>query len=203
MNQQPPSGPTRGRHGEQRRGTGEQTGGRQFSGGAGGRGQPPSGGQQGGPPPGGQGGTDQYGAGGQGAGGTTQQGQAGGAGQQSAVGQQPNAGGQQGTIDVATAIARAVEVCAYCADQCIRDADPGMVECIRLCEDVTELGEAALVLVPRDSRYAGQVLGTFQQAATDCAMECSRHPAGHCQECATVLEQTVNTVQQSGGARQS
>lgn len=235
MNQQPPSRPDEGRHGEERGRTGEQMGG-QY-GGAGRQGQQPYGGQQAGAPSAGQ--TGQRGSMGQPTAQSQQPatggeqgsmgrqpygGQQGSMGQQGTMGQQPY-GGQQGSMgrqesmgrhrgatqqgmldqrEVATAVARAIEVCAYCADQCIRDADPGMVECIRMCEDVTELGEAALSLVPRDSRYGQQVLGMFQEAATDCAMECSRHPAGHCQECATVLEQSVNAIQQAGGAtRQS
>ena len=94
------------------------------------------------------------------------------------------------------AIARAVQVCEWCADQCIQHADQRMIECIRLCEDVSEIGETALTLVPRNSRHAGSVLGTFLQAAQACAQECSRHQHGHCQECAQVLGQTVSSVQQ-------
>lgn len=127
-------------------------------------------------------------------------GQPGGMSQQS--GQQPGGQVPPGTAAVATAIAEAIEVCGYCADQCIQEANPKMVECIRLCEDVTELGEAALALVSRDSRYAGGVLRTFQQAAQACARECSGHQAGHCQTCASVLGQTVQTTKQFTGGQQ-
>lgn len=93
-------------------------------------------------------------------------------------------------------ITRAIEVCEWCADQCVQSADPNMIECIRLCEDVSELGESALVLLPRNSRFATSVAEIFQQAAIACAQECSQHPHSHCQECATILGQTVDAVGQ-------
>jgi hypothetical protein len=89
----------------------------------------------------------------------------------------------------------AIEVCEWCADQCIQEGDPNMLECVRLCEDVSELGELTLALVPRNSRFAGTVAQTFQQAAQACLQECSRHPHNHCQECANVLGQAVTTTQ--------
>lgn len=100
---------------------------------------------------------------------------------------------QRGAI---TDVAQAIEVCSWCADQCIQEADPNMIECIRLCEDVTELGESTLALVPRNSRFAQSVVQSFQQAVQACAQECSRHPHGHCQECAQVLSQVANSTQQ-------
>lgn len=92
-------------------------------------------------------------------------------------------------------ITRAIEVCEWCADQCIQEANPHMIECIRLCEDVSEFGEAALVLATRNSRFAQPHLQTFQQVLQACAQECGQHPHGHCQECASVLGQTINAVQ--------
>ena len=94
------------------------------------------------------------------------------------------------------AVAQAVEVCGWCADQCIKSGDPNMIECIRLCEDVVELGESVLATVPRSSRYMTQILQTFEQAAQECAQECSRHQDAHCQECAAVLPQVVSATQQ-------
>lgn len=136
-------------------------------------------------------------------------------GQQHAMPEATGQGGQQHSIPTATgqgggwrlqdvespeqreavhAIARAIQVCEWCADQCIQEADPNMVECIRLCEDVSELGESALTLVPRQSRFAGQQLDAFLQAAQACAAECGRHSHGHCQECAQVLQGTTQSV---------
>lgn len=95
-----------------------------------------------------------------------------------------------------TNVAQAIEVCGWCADQCVQEANPNMIECIRLCEDVVELGEATLALVSRNSRFAQSITQSFQQAAQACAQECSRHQHAHCQECARVLSQVANATQQ-------
>lgn len=97
------------------------------------------------------------------------------------------------------AVAEAIELAGWCADQCIQEANPGMVECIRRCEDVVELGEAALALVPRQSSYGHTILQAFVQAAQACSQECRRHGASHCQECAQVLSGTIQAVQQFTG----
>jgi len=96
-------------------------------------------------------------------------------------------------------VARAMDVCGWCADQCIQEADPMMAECIRLCEDMTELGEAVLALLPRNSRYSTDLLQVYQQAIQACARECSQHPHAHCQECAATLGRASQTVQQYMG----
>lgn len=93
-------------------------------------------------------------------------------------------------------VAEAIEVCEWCADQCIQEANPEMIECIRLCEDVSELGEATQVLTARQSRYGQSVARSFLQAVQACAQECARHQASHCQECAQVLQQTAQQCQQ-------
>lgn len=95
-------------------------------------------------------------------------------------------------------VAQAVQVCGFCADQCIQEASPQMIGCIRSCEEVVELGETVMALLPRNSRYATTLLQAFQQAAQDCAQECGQHQHDHCQECATVLNQTIQTIQQYG-----
>jgi len=136
------------------------------------------------------------------------QGQAGQAGQTA-----PGGGGQLGRgmglslQDVETPqqrqlvddVARAVQVCEWCADQCIQEADPNMVECIRLCEDVSELGTTVLALVPRNSRFAQSVLQAFEQAVQACGQECGRHQHSHCQECSQVLGRTAQSIQQFAG----
>lgn len=131
-------------------------------------------------------------------------------GQASQMGQRTGRMGQMGMrlSDVETPqqraavedITRAIQVCGWCADQCIQEADPNMIECIRLCEDVTELGETVLALLPRNSRYADSILQTFQQALQECGQECGRHQHGHCQECAEVLGWTSESVQQLLGS---
>lgn len=101
------------------------------------------------------------------------------------------------------AIQEATAVCEWCADQCIQEANPSMVECIRLCEDVSELGETALALVPRNSRQSTAILSAFQQCAQQCAQECAQHNRGHCQECAQVLQQAVDATSQLLGGQQA
>lgn len=93
-------------------------------------------------------------------------------------------------------VAQAIQVCGWCADQCIQMADPNMVECIRLCEDVVELGETVLATVPRSSRYSDQIVQAFQRAAQECARECGRHQSSHCQECASTLPQAVSATRE-------
>lgn len=91
-------------------------------------------------------------------------------------------------------ITRAIQVCEWCADQCIQLADPEMIECIRSCRDAAELGQQALVLIPRNSPYAETTLRTLEQAVRACGQECSHHPHGHCQECAHVLDGTARSI---------
>ena len=93
-------------------------------------------------------------------------------------------------------VARSMAVCAWCADQCIQLSDPNMVECIRTCEDVVEIGEALLALAPRSSRFTADVARAFEQAAQACAQECGRHRHAHCQDCASVLSETTPSVRQ-------
>lgn len=151
------------------------------------------------------------------AGQTSQAGEQGGQWGSQRGGQQMSHGGQQGgqmgvrLQDAETpqqrealhSILKAVKTCEWCADQCVQHADPNMVECIRLCEDVSELGETVIALLPRQSRYAQSVLGTFQQAVQACAQECGHHSHNHCQECAEVLGRTLEATQQlTGGGQQ-
>ncbi|WP_226023346.1 four-helix bundle copper-binding protein [Halomicrobium salinisoli] len=93
-------------------------------------------------------------------------------------------------------IHRAAMTCEWCADQCIESADPMMIECIRMCEDVSELAEVAETFVPRQSRFERSVLQTLQQAMQACAQECGRHSEGHCQECAEELHRATDAIQQ-------
>jgi hypothetical protein len=65
-----------------------------------------------------------------------------------------------------------------------------------MCEDVVELGETLLAIAPRSSNVTGAVAQTFTQAAQACARECGQHSDAHCQECASVLQQATQSVQQ-------
>jgi len=93
-------------------------------------------------------------------------------------------------------VAQSVAVCGWCADQCITMAAPHMAECIRMCEDVVEIGEALLAVAPRSSRYTADLARTFAQAAQACAQECGQHSESHCQECASLLPEAAQSAQQ-------
>lgn len=100
------------------------------------------------------------------------------------------------------AISRAIEACEFCAEQCIAKGDAKMANCIRLCEDVSEIGEASQVLLTRRSDHSVPTLQLFEQAMAACAQECSRHSDAHCQDCASVLGQSMNAIQRLTGATQ-
>ena len=98
------------------------------------------------------------------------------------------------------AITRAIEICEWCADQCVAEGNSDMAECIRLCEDVSEIGEVSQVLLSRKSNYSTPILQTLEQAMQACAQECGRHNRAHCQDCASVLGQSINSIRQVTGA---
>ena len=87
----------------------------------------------------------------------------------------------------------AAKVCDWCAEQCL-DEGPGMAQCVRMCRDVVDLAELNFKFLARDSVFGSEVATTFVEAATECAQECSRHSHPHCQECARVLDQSVQSV---------
>ncbi len=126
--------------------------------------------------------------------------QQGGGLQQQGGAQQPDAGRlPQQYRQSLGAVAQAIEVCGWCADKCIEEADPNMIECIKLCEDVVEIGETLLALGPRSSRFTSELVQTFERAAQACAQECGQHHHSHCQECAAVLPQSAQIARQLSG----
>lgn len=102
-----------------------------------------------------------------------------------------------------TSISEAIQVCAWCADQCIGMGDPSMVQCIQYCEDVQELGEAAFVLLARNSQHSIPAVTTLQQAMGACAQECAQHDDAHCQDCAQTLGRATETLSQLTGGRRT
>jgi hypothetical protein len=122
-------------------------------------------------------------------------------------------GGQQGGLrlqeaqspqeaQAISAITRAIEICEWCAEQCIAEGNANMAECIRLCEDVSELGEASQVLLTRKSNYSTPLLQTLEQAMQACAQECGQHNRSHCQDCASTLGQSIESIRQLTGSGQ-
>lgn len=92
--------------------------------------------------------------------------------------------------------AETAQVCEWCADQCIAEADPMMVECIRLCRDVADLARLNLALLARDSIFGPDVAEPFATAAEACADECAQHRHDHCQECARVCRQAAASTRE-------
>lgn len=89
----------------------------------------------------------------------------------------------------------AAKVCDWCADQCIGEG-PQMAQCIRLCRDVVDVAALNFKLISRDSVFGPELAEVFVQVADECAQECARHSEVHCQECAQVLNQTIQSVQE-------
>lgn len=89
---------------------------------------------------------------------------------------------------------QAKNVCEWCADECIREASPEMVECVRLCRDVADLAELNATFIARGSAFGPEIAEAFAIAAEECARECSRHEHSHCRECARVLERAVDST---------
>jgi len=92
----------------------------------------------------------------------------------------------------------ASEVCEWCADECLGDAD--MEECARLCRDVADLTSLHARFMARDSDYSGQLATACADACEACADECSQHDADHCQVCAEVLTECAESCRQMAGA---
>jgi len=95
------------------------------------------------------------------------------------------------TLDVSYQVLRA---CEWCAERCL-DHGPEMSECVRLCRDTAELAALNAKLIARDSMFGPDIAQTFVEAADACAQECSKHSESHCQECAQVLSQAVQTTE--------
>jgi hypothetical protein len=93
------------------------------------------------------------------------------------------------TVD-ADLLAGTIEALSDCAQACIADADadlrendPDMVTCIRLCLDCTDVCTATLGVVSRRAAYQDAVTGPLLEACAAtcarCAEECERHADSH------------------------
>ena len=61
----------------------------------------------------------------------------------------------------------AAQVCEWCADECLGDAD--MEECARLCRDVADVASLHARFMARGSSYSGQLARTCAEACEECA----------------------------------
>ncbi|MUV57811.1 four-helix bundle copper-binding protein [Halogeometricum sp. CBA1124] len=85
----------------------------------------------------------------------------------------------------------AVEVTEWCADECLGSEE--MEECARLCRDVADVASLHARLMARGSNYSTQLAQACAGACEECAEECRRHDADHCQTCAEVLDDCAET----------
>jgi hypothetical protein len=92
----------------------------------------------------------------------------------------------------------ASEVCEWCADECLGDAE--MEECARRCRDVADLASLHARFMARDSRYSDDLAAICADACEACAEECERHDAHHCQVCADVLRECAASCRRMAGA---
>jgi len=93
----------------------------------------------------------------------------------------------------------AAKVCEWCADRCVGEGQM-MAECLRLCRDVADIASLNARFVARDSSFGPELAETFIRAARACAQECAQHQHAHCQDCASVLGQAIETVQNMLGS---
>lgn len=84
------------------------------------------------------------------------------------------------------------QTCSACADACVAETDPKLVQCIRMTLDCADVCQAAgAVATRRTGSNATVVLGLLMLAealARDCAAECDVHAGDHdhCRLCAEV-----------------
>ncbi|QLG26244.1 four-helix bundle copper-binding protein [Halorarum halophilum] len=85
----------------------------------------------------------------------------------------------------------AAAVCEWCADECL--GEEGMEKCARLCRDVADLTSLHARFIARSSNYSTQLAQACAGACEECAEECERHDADHCQVCADVLRECAES----------
>lgn len=90
----------------------------------------------------------------------------------------------------------AAQACEWCADECIQMGDEDMARCIELCRDVADLTTMHARFMVRDSNYSPQLAQACAGACEECAEECERFDAEHCQVCADVLRDCAETCRE-------
>jgi Domain of Unknown Function (DUF326) len=104
----------------------------------------------------------------------------------------------QGTVNVDVAqLTAAIDAISDCAQACTADTDAdlseqdvtGMVRCIRLCLDCTDVCTATAAVISRPAGYDADVTRPLLQACVaickSCGDECERHAhMQHCRVCA-------------------
>jgi len=88
----------------------------------------------------------------------------------------------------------AAQVCEWCADESLGSEE--MEECARLCRDVADLTSMHARFMARGSNYSNQLAVACAGACEECAAECERHDADHCQLCAEVLRECAESCRE-------
>jgi hypothetical protein len=86
---------------------------------------------------------------------------------------------------------QASEVSEWCADRCLGSEE--MEQCARLCRDVADLTSLHARFMARDSYYSPVLAEACAGACEECAEECERHDAEHCQVTAGVLRECAES----------
>lgn len=94
---------------------------------------------------------------------------------------------------------RAATTAEWCAQQCIRE--DGMYHCVRLCRDVSDLARSNVTFIGRNSTFTPELAELFVAAAETCAEACSAHPHEYCQDCASTLEEAIDSTRSMLDAR--
>ena len=93
----------------------------------------------------------------------------------------------------------AAQACEWCADACAGEGEE-MAECLRLCRDVADTTTLHARFMARNSDYSSGLAGVCADACEECAEECERHDAEHCQVCADVLRECAESCRNMANA---
>jgi uncharacterized protein YhaN len=93
----------------------------------------------------------------------------------------------------------AVQATEWCADQCTGSEE--MQDCARLCRDVADLATQCGRFCSRESTFHTRTAELCADASEQCADECAKHDAEHCQvteeklrECADACREMVSAM---------
>lgn len=89
----------------------------------------------------------------------------------------------------------AAQACENCADACVEEGEE-MARCIRLCRDVADLATLHARFMARNSAFHDDLAAITADAAEECAEECANHDHDHCQLCAEILPDCVETCRE-------